>query len=136
MIARRGYRASRPAAWLAAFAILLQALLLPAGLPSGGMIPAGLGGDTVAGLDIAQHLCHAPGDTSPDDPGKAPLDHQQCCALCLAAHAVGSFTPPSAPVVAVSRDYGIVVPTETALILPPQRSASRQQQPRAPPVLI
>ena len=136
MIARRGYTAFRPAAWLAAFVILLQALLLPAGLPSGGMIPAGLNGDTVAGLDIAQHLCHAPGDTTPDDPSRAPLDHQQCCALCLAAHTVASFTPTTVPVIAVSRDYAIVVPTETVLIMPSQRSASRQQQPRAPPVLV
>jgi hypothetical protein len=136
MIARRGYRASRPAAWLAAFAILLQALLLPAGQHLAAATPAGLGGDTVAGLDIALNLCHAAGDTTPDDPGKAPLDHEQCCALCLAAHAIGGFTPPAAPVVAVSRDYGIVVPAETALVLPAQRSSLRQQQPRAPPVFI
>src|SRR5579859_7336599 len=135
MIARRGYRTSGPAAWLAIFAILLQALLPVAQAPAG-MAPAGLGGDTIAGLDIAQNLCHAPGDTRRDDPGKAPLDHQQCCAICLAAHAVGSFAPPSAPTVAISRDYGTVVPVEAALILPPLRSNLRQQQPRAPPVLI
>ena len=135
MIARRGYRASRPAAWLAVFAILLQGLLPVAQAPAG-IAPAGLDGDIIAGLDIAQNLCHAPGDTTPDDPGKAPLDHQQCCAICLAVHAVGSFAPPPAPTVAVSREYGIIVPTETALVLPQQRSILRRQQPRAPPVLI
>jgi hypothetical protein len=135
MIWRRNRKATRPAAWLAMFAVLLQALLLPLGQQPAGMALAGLGGDTIAGLDIAQNLCHALGDTAPDDPGKAPLDHQQCCALCLAAHAVGSFTPPSAPVIAVSRDHGIVVPTATALVLPHQRLTLRQQ-PRAPPVLI
>jgi hypothetical protein len=118
------------------FAILLQALLLPVGQHSAGAAPAGLGGDTIAGLDIAQNLCHSPGDTIPDDPGKAPLDHQDCCALCLAAHAVGSFTPPTAPTIAVSGDYGLVVRAETALDLPAQRAVLRQQQPRAPPILI
>jgi hypothetical protein len=117
------------------FAILLQALLLPAGQHPASATPAGFGGDTVAGLDIAQNLCHAPGDTTPDDQGPAPLDHQQCCALCLAAHAVGSFTPPVAPVIAVSRGHGIVVPTATVLVLPQQRPTLRQQ-PRAPPALI
>jgi len=136
MIARRGYRVSRPAAWLAAFAILLQALLLPAGQHLSAMTPASAGGDVIAGLDIAQNLCRAPGETTPDDPGKAPADHQQCCALCLAAHAIASFTPPAAPIVAVGNFHGIVVSTESALVLPPQRSASRQQQPRAPPVLV
>jgi hypothetical protein len=135
MIARRGHRASRPAAWLAAFAILLQALLLPVAQQPAGIALAGLSDDAIAGLAVAQHLCQAPGDTTPDDPGKAPLDHLQCCALCLSAHVIGGFVPPSAPAVVVNRDYGIVVPTEASLVLPQQRAILRQQ-PRAPPVLI
>jgi len=135
MIWRRNHRRTRPAAWLAVFAILLQALLPVVQAPAG-MAPAGPGGDTIAGLDIAGHLCHAPGDTTPDDHGPAPVDHQQCCDFCLAVHAIGGFAPPSGPVLAVSRDHGIVVPTETALVLPQQRSILRQQQPRAPPILV
>ncbi len=135
MIARHGHRALRPAAWLAVFAILLQALL-PMMHPAGSMARAATSGDTIAGFDIAQNLCHAPGDTTPDDRGQTPADHQQCCAICLAVHAVSSFTPPAAPAVAVARDYGIVVPVEAALILPPLRPNLRQQQPRAPPVFI
>src|SRR5258708_2280927 len=126
MIARRGYRASRPAAWLAAFAILLQ-VLLPIAQSPAATAPAGHG-DTIAGLDIAQNLCHAPGDTTPDDQGPAPADHQQCCDFCLAVHAIGGFVPPSAPAFAVSRKYGIVVPIEAALVLPPARPSLRQQQ--------
>ena len=116
------------------FAILLQALL-PVAQASAGMAPAGPGGDTIAGLDIAGHLCHAAGDTAPNDHGPAPVDHQQCCDFCLAVHAVGGFAPPSAPEIAVSREYGIVVPVETALVLP-RRQASSTQQARAPPALI
>ena len=117
------------------FAILLQALL-PIAQASASMAQARLDGGTIAGLDIAEHLCHASGDTAPDDPGRAPLDQHECCAHCLAAHAVGGFAPPVAPTVAIGRDYAIVVLTETTLVLPRQRSTLRQQQPRAPPVLI
>jgi hypothetical protein len=134
MIARCGYRASRPAAWLAALAILLQ-VLLPLMQSPAAMARTGHG-DTIAGFDIAQNLCHAPGDTAPDDQGPAPADHQQCCDFCLAVHAIGGFAPPSAPALTVSRKHGIVVPIETALILPPLRANLRQQQPRAPPVFI
>jgi len=136
MIARRGYRAPRPAAWLAVLALLLQALLLPAAQAPAGMTLVAPDGDTIAGLAVAQHLCHTPGDTTPDDPGKPPLDHLQCCALCLAAHAIGGFVPPSAPAVAGDRDYGIAAPIEVTLVLPQQRAILRQQQPRAPPLLI
>jgi len=135
MIARRGYRATRPAAWLAMLAILLQALL-PVTQASAGFSPARLEGGTIAGLDIAQHLCHAPGDSAPDDRGQTPDDHQQCCAICLAVHVIGGFAPPSAPVIAVTRAYGIVVPVDAAFVLPPLRPNLRQQQPRAPPVFI
>jgi hypothetical protein len=118
------------------FAILLQALLLPVGQHSAGAAPSGLRGETIAGLDIAQNLCHAAGDAAPGDPGKAPMDHRDCCALCLAAHAVGSFTPATAPAIAINRDYGLVIRAETALVLPAQRTTLRRQQPRAPPILI
>jgi Protein of unknown function (DUF2946) len=134
MIWRRNNRGTRPAAWLAVFAILLQ-VLLPVAQSPASMTPVGLGGDVIAGLDIAQNLCHAPGDTAPDNHGPAPVDHRQCCDFCLAVHAVGGFAPPSAPVIAVSREYGIVVPVEAALVLP-RRQANATQQARAPPVLI
>jgi hypothetical protein len=134
MIWRRNNRGTRPAVWLAVFAILLQALL-PLAQASARIAPAGPGGDTIAGLDIAGHLCHAPGDTAPDDHGPAPVDHQQCCDFCLTVHAIGGFAPPSAPVLAVSRDYGIVAPTETTLVLP-RGQVNSTQQARAPPVLI
>jgi hypothetical protein len=134
VIWRRNKRGTRPAAWLAVFAILLQALLPVVQAPAG-MASAGPGGDTIAGLDIAGHLCHAPGDTAPDDHGPAPVDHQQCCDFCLAVHAVGGFAPPSAPKIAVSREYGIVLPVETSLVLT-RRQANSTQQARAPPILI
>jgi len=135
MIARRGYRALRPAAWLAMLAILLQTLL-PVKQAPAGFAPAGPSGDTIAGLDVALHLCHAPGDSTPDDHAPAPADNQQCCAICLAVHTIGGVAPPSAPAVAVNGEYSVVVPVEAALILPPLRPSLRQQQPRASPVLI
>ena len=93
-------------------------------------------GDTIAGFDIAQNLCHAPGDTTPDDQSPAPIDHQQCCDFCLAVHAAGGFPPPSAPPVAIDRHHSTVVRIEAALIVTPLRQSLRQQQPRAPPVFI
>jgi hypothetical protein len=131
MIWRRNNRGTRPAAWLAVFAILLQALLPVVQAPASMVGP---GGDTIAGLDIAAHLCHAPGDNAPDDQGPAPVDHQQCCDFCLAVHAIGGFAPPSGPILAINRNYGVVVPTATTLILPRRQVASPQQA-RAPPVL-
>jgi hypothetical protein len=135
MIWRRNSRKTRPAAWLATFAILLQALLPVAHSPAA-MAPTGQGDDVIAGLDLALNLCHAPGDNAPDDHVPAPVDHRQCCDFCLAVHAVGGFGPPSAPEIAVAREYGIVLPVVTALVLPARRSILRQQQARAPPVLI
>jgi hypothetical protein len=135
MIWRRNNRGTRPAAWLAVFAILLQALLPVVQAPAGMAAPAGPDGDIIAGLDISAHLCHAPGDIAPDDQGPAPVDHQQCCDFCLAVHAIGGFAPPSGPALAVNRDYGVIVPTATTLILPRRQVASPQQA-RAPPVLI
>ena len=132
MIWRRNNRGTRPAAWLAVFAILLQALLPVVRAPA---VMAGPAGDTIAGLDIAAHLCHAPGDTAPDDHGPAPADHQQCCDVCLSVHAIGGFSPPSEPILAVNRDYGVVIPTTATLILPRQQVNSPQQA-RAPPFLI
>jgi hypothetical protein len=132
MICRRNRRATRPAAWLAVFAILLQALLPGIHHPAG----MALAGDKIAGLDIAQYLCFAPGGTTPDDPAKAPAHHHiPPCALCSSLHAIGGFAPPSAPLIAVSRDYGIVFPTTASLHLTRQRTDSPQQA-RAPPVLI
>jgi hypothetical protein len=132
MIWRRNTRGTRPAAWLAVFAILLQALLPGIHHPAG----MALAGDKIAGLDIAQYLCHTPGSTTPDDPGKAPAHHHiPPCALCSSMHAIGGFAPPSAPIIAVSGDYGIVVPTVVTLVLP-RRQANATQQARAPPVLI
>ena len=132
MIWRRNNRGTRPAAWLAVFAIVLQALLPVMQAPAGTM-PAG--GDTIAGLDIAGHLCHAAGDPAPDDHGPAPADHRQCCDVCLTVHAIGGFAPPAAPVIAVRRDYGIVVPVAATLVLP-RRQVDATQQARAPPILI
>lgn len=114
-------------------AVLLQMLLPVAGSPAA---VAAASSGTIAGLDIAQNLCHGAGDVSPDDQGPAPADHQQCCEFCLAVHAIGGFAPPSAPAIAVRRAFGIVVPLQTALILPPWRPGLRQQQPRPPPVFV
>ena|SRR5271168_3180659 len=134
MIRRRNRKATRPAAWLAMFAILLQALL-PAVHHPAGMALAGVGNDKIAGLDIAQYLCVAPSSTTPDKPGKVPAHHIPPCALCSAVHAIGGFAPPVAPVIAVSREFGIVAPTTTALV-PLQQRPTPRQQPRAPPVLV
>lgn len=132
MIRRRNSRGTRPAAWLAVFAILLQALLPGIHHPAG----MALAGDKIAGLDIAQYLCHTPGSTTPDEPGKAPAhQHIPPCALCSSMHAIGGIAPPVPPVIALSRDYGIVIPAAAALDLP-RRQVNSTQQARAPPVLI
>ena len=116
------------------FAILLQALL-PAVHHPAGMALAGIDGDKIAGLDIAQYLCLASGNTTPNEHDKAPAHHIPPCALCLAVHAIGGFAPPVAPVIAVCREFGIVAPTTTALV-PLQQRPTPRQQPRAPPVLV
>jgi hypothetical protein len=135
MIARRRYRALRPAAWAAVFAILLQALL-PAVHHPAGMALAGTGDDKIAGLDVGQYLCIAPGSTTPAGPEKAPVHHVQPCALCLAVHAIGGFAPPSGPAVIVPYGPGIIIRTAVALIPPPLPRTSSKQQPRAPPIPV
>jgi hypothetical protein len=113
--------------------MLLQALLPVAqSFAAASQAPGG----TIAGFDIAQNLCHTPGDATPDDQSPAPIDHQQCCDFCLAVHAFSGFMPPSAPAIAIVREQNTVILTEAALILPPLRPNLRQQQPRAPPVFI
>jgi hypothetical protein len=134
MVTRRRHNAITPAAWLAVFAILLQVLLPAAKSPA--MAHADRGSDTIAGFVIAQNLCHAPGDTAPDDQGQLPVDHHQCCAYCLAVNAVGSFAPPSGPIIAVDRHAETVVHTEVALTPPPLPRSSSKQQPRAPPIPV
>jgi len=132
MIARRRHSAITPAAWLAVLAVLLQVLLPGAKSPA--MAHADRGGDTIAGFVIAQNLCHASGDTAPDDQGQLPVDHQQCCAYCLAVNAVGGFAPPSGPVIAFNRHAETVVHTVVTLVPPPLLRTSSKQQPRAPPI--
>jgi hypothetical protein len=134
MMVRR-YRALRPAAWAAVFAILLQALL-PAVHHPAGMAVAGVGGDKIAGLDVVQYLCVAPGSTAPAEPDKAPVRHSQPCALCLAVHAIGGFAPPSGPAVAVDRDHEAVAHMAVALSPSSSPRFSSKQQPRAPPVPV
>jgi hypothetical protein len=126
----RHRKPNRLAAWLAAFALLLQALL-PALHHPGGMALAG----TLA-LGDAHHLCLAPGGgpVTPGDPGKAPGHHQQDCPICQAMHAIGGFAPPAALVLAHD---AIAAPSVaiTEPASPVSRRSFRPQQPRAPPSL-
>jgi hypothetical protein len=129
----RAYRHRKPkrlAAWLAAFAIMLQALL-PGLHHPGGMALAG----TLALVD-APHLCLAPGSApvSPGDRDKAPGHHQPDCPICQAMHAIGGFPPPTALVLA----HDAVAAPSIAKIAPSSRILGRSfrpQQPRAPPSL-
>jgi hypothetical protein len=115
-------------------AILLQALL-PAIHHPAGMALAGVG-EKIAGLDVGQYLCVAPGSIAPGEPGKAPVHRVQPCALCLAVHAIGGFAPPSGPVIIVPQDHDVVVRTAVAVIPPPLPRSSSKQQPRAPPIPV
>jgi hypothetical protein len=121
---------NRRTAWLAAFALLLQALL-PGLHHPGGMALAG----TLA-LGDAQHLCLARGSVpvSPGDPDKAPGHHQPACPICQAMHAIGGFAQPAALVLA----HDAVAAPSLAKIAPAPRifgRSFRPQQPRAPPSL-
>jgi hypothetical protein len=89
----------------------------------------------MAGAEFGEHLCLAPGSTVPAEPDKSPAHHISPCALCSGIHAVGGFVPPSAPVIAVSRDYGVAIPTSVFIFLPREWFHSRQQ-PRGPPILV
>jgi hypothetical protein len=117
---------NRRAAWLAVFALLLQALL-PAVHHPGGMALAG----TLALGDA--HLCLAPGSApvSPGDTDKSP-HHAPACAICQAVHAIGGFAPPAAPVLAGQTAIATsFAPSRSAA--PVSRQIFRAQQPRAPP---
>jgi hypothetical protein len=121
---------NRRAAWLAALALLAQALL-PALHHPGGMALAG-----TPSLVDARHLCLAPGSApvSPADTDKSPAHHQPACPICQAVHAIGGFAPPAAPTItgqiAAPASFSPVEPASPAL-----RPTFNRQQPRAPPSL-
>src|SRR5262245_2574984 len=131
---RRNRTSLRRTAWIAIFALLLQALLPAFHHPAGTALagPLGRGSNVVSGLDSGS-LCLAPGSTAPDDPAKAPAHHVQPCALCAAMHAIGGFAPPAAPVVAVSCDRGGAA-LPYSMTGPAPRSQHVRQRPRAPPI--
>ena len=128
MVFRRRYSASRRAAWLAVFALLLQTLVPafhhPASMALGGTLALG----------EAQHLCLAPGSTpvAPSGEDKVPHHHLPACAICQAVHAIGGFAAPPAPMLAFSGGY-------TVAALPhfdpaqPRPRLNTHLQPRAPP---
>ena len=127
----------RRTAWIAIFALLLQALLPAFHHPAGMALAGALGGAsdrTVAALESG-NLCLAPGSTAPDDPGKAPAHHMPACALCAAMHVIGGFAPPATPVLALSPRSGTIVPPYSAIVLA-RRLQHARQQPRAPPFLV
>ena len=132
MFWRRNSKASRRASWLAVLAVLFQALL-PA-VHDVGMAFAGPTGDMAVLTDIAHHLCLAPGSEAPSTP-KAPGHLSQPCTLCTAVHAVATFIPPAAPVVAVAANCRPIILAATSKSLP-CRPVYPSQQPRAPPTLI
>jgi hypothetical protein len=126
MFLRHRHKAFRRASWLAVFAILLQAILPAIHHPAMA---------APVGADLARSLCLAPGSTTPADPAKSPAHHLPGCAICMAAHAIGGFVPPTAPVIAIGRDHGFAVPA-SALIFLPRQWLHIRQQPRAPPILV
>jgi hypothetical protein len=125
MIWHRNRKALKRASWLAIFAIVLQAIL-PALHHPAMAVPAG--------FDGARNLCVAPGSTAPADPAKVPGHHIPGCAICATMHAIGGFVPPTAPAIAISREFGAAMPASALIFLPRQWLRVRQQ-PRAPPVL-
>jgi hypothetical protein len=83
----------RPAAWLALFALLFQALLPLA------HHPAGMASMDMAQMDMpgysAGNLCMAPG-TAPADPHKDPAHKPPPCPICQTLQMLaGGFVPPS-----------------------------------------
>jgi hypothetical protein len=138
MVWRRNSRAARRVSWLAIFAILLQSLLPVFHHPVGMALAAqgGIAGEKIAGFDVTQYLCVAPGSTAPGDPTKVPDHHVQPCAICASIHAIGGFAPPTAPIVAINLHYGTVAPPTTVAVVLPRQRPNPRQQPRAPPVLI
>jgi hypothetical protein len=126
MFFQRRHKALKRASWLAIFAILLQAILPALHHPAMA---------APVGADMARSLCLAPGSTAPADPTKAPAHHLPGCAICAAMHAIGGFVPPTAPAIAISRDFGVAVPASAVMFLPRQWLRNRQQA-RAPPILV
>ncbi len=137
MIWRRNSKGTRQAAWLALFAILLQALLPtahdPASMAAAG--PPAHNAPTLAGFDVSHYLCLAPGNTAPDDPAKAPAHHILPCALCLVMHSVGGFLPATAAITGAGGGYTLAL-LALALGFTPRQWFYRRQQPRGPPVLV
>jgi hypothetical protein len=124
----RNRRKTTRGAWIAIFAILLQALLPlvhhPAGMAMADTLPIG----------SAKNVCIAPGSAPvlPDKPTKTQ-HNPPLCEICQAIHAVGGFPPPAAPVLhIISTVEAIVVPSPSAFAALP--AAFAPQQPRAPPV--
>ncbi len=124
----RRHSAFRRAAWVAIFAMLLQALI-PALHHPARMAMA----DTLS-LGGGKNLCLAPGGIPANSgaPDKEPHHHLPACAICYALHALGGFAPPQLPAVAILRSsttgFHPAAVTIVSIRLP-----YASQQPRAPP---
>jgi hypothetical protein len=133
MITRRNSRAFRRSSWLAVLAILLQALL-PSVHDTAMAYAAGQSGGAAVLADLSHHLCLASGNQAPDAP-KAPVHPNQPCTLCVAVHAITSFTPAAVPVVLEAPNCAPIIHAATGETLS-CRSIALGPQPRGPPALI
>jgi hypothetical protein len=131
MVRQRRHKTYLRAAWVAAFAMMFQALMPVLHHPAGMAIAGALSPDATKNICIAA----APGTITPGDHDKSPAPASRDCALCQAIHAIGGFVPPVAPVIAAAptRDVSPIIPTAISV---PLRRSYAAAQPRAPPTPV
>ena len=127
-MARSRHSGFRLSAWIAIWAIWVQALLPIAHHPASMAL-----GQYLA--DSEQNLClsGAGSPISPDD--KGPAHKLPTCPICQAAHAIGGFVPPNLAKLALPLRYAIVS-TVLLDIAAPRPLVRAAAQPRGPPFLI
>jgi hypothetical protein len=126
MMARSRHGKFRLSAWIAIWAIWVQALLPIAHHPASLALGQYLS-------DTEHNLClgGAGSPASPDD--KGPAHKLPTCPICQAAHAIGGFVPPNLAEFDLPLHYAIV--SAVFLDAPvPRRMARVVAQPRGPPL--
>jgi Protein of unknown function (DUF2946) len=123
-MARSRHGRFRLSAWIAIWAIWVQALLPiahhPASLAMGQYL-----------ADTGHNLCLS-STGSPANPDKGPVHKLPACPICQAAHAIGGFVPPDLTELDLPLRYAIV--SAVLLDVPvPRRLARIAAQPRGPP---
>jgi len=129
MVRQGRHKTYSRAAWVAAFAMMFQALMPALHHPAGMAMAGALSPDATKNICIAA----APGTITPGDHDKSPAPKSGDCPICQAVHAIGGFVPPVGPVLTAASISDVSPLIPTAISVPLRRSYAAAQ-PRAPPV--